>query len=429
MGIQIFNYTLHGRLTASLLVIAIISMVSYMASMVVIIEKLEESMMATLVGHELDELVTGMAEDPETPMPKTASVNAYLMSREHLEPIPKYLRELSPNFYKEILVGENTYQAAIFDLNDDRIYVSFRTTAISKYRSILLMMFIGGGLIAILVLVGSGFWLFRKFLLPVSELADEVSKISPTERSTRFEKKYRGYEVGLIAKSMDQFMDRLDDYIEREQSFTAAASHELRTPVAVIATATDLLELEGITDEQQRVVNRIKDSTRYMKNVIESLLFFVRNTQDAVEKTLTELDLKETFLHILKKYEEQASENNLVLLFKSKTKTKVRISENHLEIILGNLIRNAIANTDAGEVKVTLFENGFSVKDTGHGINADEIELITKRNYHSPDSSGSGLGLYLVKNVCNNYALTLDIKSIVGEGSEFFVIFPRDMIS
>ena len=64
------------------------------------------------------------------------------------------------------------------------------------------------------------------------------------------------------------------------------------------------------------------------------------------------------------------------------------MSENHLEIILGNLIRNAIDNTDSGEVKVSLFENGFSVKDTGFGIEAEEIDLIVKLNYHGSNSQG-----------------------------------------
>jgi signal transduction histidine kinase len=116
------------------------------------------------------------------------------------------------------------------------------------------------------------------------------------------------------------------------------------------------------------------------------------------------------------------------LLYRRKNKTKFRIVENHLEIILGNLIKNAIANTDAGEVKVTLFENGFSVSDTGHGIESDEIELVVKRNYHSPDSSGFGLGLYLVKSICDIYELKLEIDSAVGKGSTFVINFPEKLI-
>ena len=103
------------------------------------------------------------------------------------------------------------------------------------------------------------------------------------------------------------------------------------------------------------------------------------------------------------------------------------MSASHIEIILGNLIRNAIANTVAGEVKVTLFENGFSVKDTGRGIESDEIKLIAQRDHRGQDSSGFGLGLYLVEKLCDIYGLKLEVESTVGSGSEFMVYFPENM--
>jgi len=425
---QNLNYKLHSRVTVSLLVIAIISSITYLTVMVVILDRLETAMLATLLGHELDELVVELSQNPETQMPDTASVKAYLLSRDHLKPIPDYLRNLSPNVYHKMQVGEITYQIAIIDLNGERMYLSFNVTAISKNKSILLILLIGGGLLTTVVLVSSGFWLFRKYLLPVSDLAHEVSGIDPNDRNIRIEDKYQDYEVGLIAQSIDQFLDKLDDFVEREQSFTAAVSHELRTPVAVVATATDLLELKGVTAEQQDVINRIKESVSYMSSVIEALLFFARDTHKSIEKTMPLINLSRIFEKVLKSYKEAASKKKVHLRIKIKTRLKARMSESHMEIVLGNLIRNAIDNTDAGEIKVTLFENGFSVKDSGRGIEADEIELIVKRNYHGTGSSGHGLGLYLVKSICEIYELKLEIESAVGKGSEFVVHFPENML-
>lgn len=162
-----------------------------------------------------------------------------------------------------------------------------------------------------------------------------------------------------------------------------------------------------------------------MFKVIESLLFFARNTNQAIEKTLPEICLHEIFSDVMTQYNGLAEDKKLTLKFKNKSRIKARISENHVEIILGNLIRNAIDNTDDGEVQVTLLAKGFSVRDTGHGIEVDEINQIVKLKYHSPDSQGCGLGLYLVKNICNIYGLKLKIKSTVGEGSEFFCNFSR----
>jgi len=423
------NYKLHIRITATFLVIAIVSIAFYASVMMAVFDRFEQAMLGTLVGHEIGELVTELAQNSEAKMPSSDSVNAYLLSRESSKPIPDQLKELSSNIHSGIRIGERLYQVAIVDLADDRIYVTFDITVISRLRSTLTIMHIAGGLIAVIILIGSGFWLSRRFLLPVSKLADEVARISPDDRKTRIENKYRGYEVGLIAQSIDLFLEKLDDFVDREQSFTAAVSHELRTPISVVSTSVDLLELKGITDKQQGPVNRIKESSLYMGKVIDSLLFFARKTRDVVEKTMPVINMDETFRIVLGEYKEQVSEKKLTLLYKNISGIKVRMAENHLEIILSNLIRNAVYNTNRGEIKVSLFENGFSVKDTGCGIEADEIDLIVNLNYYGVNSQGWGLGLYLVANICDFYGLTLEIESTLGEGSEFKVIFPKSIIS
>jgi signal transduction histidine kinase len=406
-----------------------VSTVSYLFFVVIMVNKMEDTMLAILVSHEADELITELARDPETRMPRTNSVNAYLLSRNHLDPLPDYLKGLAPNVYNRVAVEEKTYQFTIIDLKDDRLYLAFDTTDVSKRRAILLILLVAGGLVSTVVMVISGFWLFRKYLLPVSQLADELADLSPDDPRIRFEEKYKGFEVGSIARSFDEFMNRMDDFVEREQSFTAAISHELRTPISVISTATDLLELRGIADQQLGPVERIKSSTKYMAQVIETLLFFARNTNVTIEKTLPEISLHEVFVDVVKRYQALAADKNLTLKYERESSIKARISENHLEIILGNLIRNAVDNTDEGGVEVALQENGFSVGDTGRGIEADEISEIVKMKYHRINSQGCGLGLYLVKSICSVYGLKLEIKSTVGKGSEFFVVFPENHIS
>ena len=422
------NYRLHSRVTLAFLVIAIVSAISYLTIMSGVLGRLETATLDTMLGHELEELVVELAKNPEAQLPDTASVKAYLQSRDHLRPVPDYLKNLDANVYHKMRVGEKIYQIAVVDLNNDRMYLTFDITAISLNQSLLLVLLISGGLLITIVLVVSGFWLFRKFLLPVSNLADEVSGIDPNDRNIHIEDKYRGYEVGMIAQAIDDFLGRLDEFVEREQSFTAAVSHELRTPIAVIGTATDLLELKGVTGEQQEVINRIRESTSYMGNVIEALLFFARGSHKLFEKTLPELSLPRVIIKVLRSYKEEASAKQLKLRIKLKSRLKTRMSESHMEIMLGNLIRNAIASTDAGEIKVTLFENGFSVKDTGVGIEPGEVELINKSGHLTPNHSGFGLGLYLVKSICKAYGLKCEVQSTVGKGAEFLVYFPEKVL-
>ena len=262
----------------------------------------------------------------------------------------------------------------------------------------------------------------------MTHLAEEVAAINPNDRNIRIENKYRDYEVGLIANAIDDFLINMDGFVEREQSFTAAVSHELRTPVSVITTSIDLLELKGIAENQQGAINRIKSSTNYMQKVIESLLFFARDSDKPESKTQPLVNLGEQFKDVLLQYEEMLSHKKLNLILHDEIELTARISENHFEIVLGNLVRNAITNTDTGGIEIVVMKNGFMVKDTGRGIEPEAIEHIVERCYHGPDSKGSGLGLYLVMNICKFYGLKLDIDSVVGEGAIFQVSFPEIML-
>ncbi len=416
---------MHGRITIIMLGISAFTIIVYTVFVITAVNKLEQTMMATLVGHEIDEIVSELAEDPGGKLPETASVKVYMQSRAGEKPIPEYLVGLSPDVHNKVRVDNRLYHVAIIELNQDRLYFEFEVTSIENHRNLLLVLLICGGFFATLMFISLGFWVSRKYLKPVGDLAEELNGISPDDREVRIKDKYSGYEIVRIAESFDTFMAKLDEFVEREQSFTAAVSHELRTPVSVIGTSVDLLELKGISEDQRGALERIKSSSTYMGKVIESLLLFVRNTHDSLDDTLPEIRLHEIFETVVKHYEPQAIQKNLSLVLECDADKKVRMSENHVEIILGNLVRNAIANTDNGEIRIQLSDDGFSVMDSGQGIEPAEIDQIIKL-YHRK-GKGHGVGLYLVTNICAYYGLELDIESKLGEGSKFSVTYPESI--
>lgn len=423
------KFNLHSRLAMMLVLIASGCSLIYFIFVVVVANKLEATMLATLVGHELDELITEIIDDPNLKMPKTASMHAYLFSRESITPIPEYLKNLDSNVHNEVKVDDKIYHVAIVDLHNDRIYLSFEVTELHRYRQLLTYLLIGGGLIAVLIITITGVWLTKKFLLPVSDLAREVAALKPNERRISIGEKYKDYEVGIIAQSFDQFMDKMDDFVEREQSFTAAISHELRTPVSVIGTSVDVLEQKGIPDNQASIMNRIKVSVDYMTQVIESLLFFARHYHEKVDFSIPALDLNDVANQVLKQYEGIAKDKGLSLKINSHHNSRVRVLANHVDIVLGNLVRNAINFTDDGEVVISLDKDGFSVSDTGCGLSDIKIAQIKKRCDEQPVFEVSGWGFYLITNICRYYGLKLDIKSTLGKGSTFMIHFPENMIA
>ncbi len=414
---------LHSRITLALLAFAIVTTVLYVVFVVTILDKLQQAMLANLVGHEVNEIVLSLAENPDEKLHSTSTLDVFLSSRADQKPVPHHLRKLDAGVRRNVEIGERILHLAMVDLGSDKLYLEFDISSYSAYRSLLLTLLIGGGIVAAVVLIVSGIWFSRKFVIPVADLAAEVIDIDPDMRNVRIRDKYRGYEVGAIADSIDVFLSKLDEFVEREQLFTEAVSHELRTPVAVISTATDLLELEEVSEHQKRAIGRIKSSAFYMGKVIESLLLFVRRSHESLDETLPEIDLRPIFESVVKQYKNEASAKGLRLVLEPDSPARLRMTPNHVEIILGNLINNAISNTDKGAIRIRLTDFGFSVKDSGRGIPAGEIDYIVELNYRDENSKGYGVGLYLVTNICDYYGLDLKIDSEPGSGSEFTVTY------
>ena len=93
-----------------------------------------------------------------------------------------------------------------------------------------------------------------------------------------------------------------------------------------------------------------------------------------------------------------------------------------ITIVIGNLLRNAIAHTDKGNIHVSLIDGNVSIEDTGRGISEEDLERVFERHY-STNSEGSGMGLYIVKSICDRYGWKIDLRSRLGKGTTAALTF------
>jgi signal transduction histidine kinase len=91
--------------------------------------------------------------------------------------------------------------------------------------------------------------------------------------------------------------------------------------------------------------------------------------------------------------------------------------------VVSNLVGNAVRNTDKGRIDVRLEADRIVVQDTGSGIAARDLQQIFERRYRSPHSGGLGLGLYLVKRICDRLGWRVEVQSAPGAGARFDVLF------
>ena len=98
-----------------------------------------------------------------------------------------------------------------------------------------------------------------------------------------------------------------------------------------------------------------------------------------------------------------------------------------LGIVAANLIRNAFAYTEAGSVRITVQDDRLTVADTGLGIRDEEIGKVFQRHFKGSASTGSGIGLSLVKRICERYGWEIHIESVEGKGTSAQLIFTSSL--
>lgn len=241
---------------------------------------------------------------------------------------------------------------------------------------------------------------------------------------------FAGNQFLLIARNVsDQ-----KKFQESLKNFVANASHELKSPLTVIAGHLEMLEKEdNLSESGQRSLEIAARQTKRMKELIEGLLLLSQVEGRRLDLGEGEnISITELMVNVMAALEKYDNQDRIELEHPSGLYLLGVNTE--IESICINLIENAIKYTTPGtpiKVRWEVSPSGeyiFGVEDQGPGIEADEIPRITKRYYRGArsrvEATGSGLGLAIVKHAVNKHGATFRIESEPGRGSCFRVFFP-----
>lgn len=265
-----------------------------------------------------------------------------------------------------------------------------------------------GFLVAVGLSIVAGLANAHLLIHPMTRLLTQVSRSKPEDLPVGFSGAYTHDEVGSLARALDRTNQRIRAFIEREQQFTRDASHELRTPVTVIKGAVELMgQLPGgDTPHIRRPLGRIERAVAEMEHLIESLLQKARG-ETAVG----------TASDAIRPLVEQALEENSYLVEGKEVALSLECTGTpafdlpgiDFKMAVSNLIRNACTCTREGAVTVRLTEAFIEVEDTGPGIDPAVIDRITDPFVKGKSSQGHGIGLAIVKRVCDHHGWHLSI--------------------
>jgi signal transduction histidine kinase len=219
--------------------------------------------------------------------------------------------------------------------------------------------------------------------------------------------------------------------------FLATVSHELRTPLNIIFGYTDLLMEDAFDhpDERSDAMRRIRAQSGNLLDMIQAMLDINKVEAGGVPIDASEFRLGDLMDHLATAIPHSWCKNGVQLVWQANESDAVLNSDaDKIEIVLRNLVHNALKYTDAGEVRVTAAvtpggtEVDFVVSDTGQGIPADDLDRIFQMFQQSgsgpPRQGGVGLGLFLVKQLTNALGGAVHADSEIGSGSRFTVVLP-----
>ncbi|WP_141057011.1 sensor histidine kinase [Stenotrophomonas rhizophila] len=245
---------------------------------------------------------------------------------------------------------------------------------------------------------------------------------------------------GVLAlyAELDQQAEQLREVSELKSRFLSYMSHEFRTPLGSILSMTRLLEdgMDGpLTDEQRRQVRFISASTSELREMVDDLLDLAKIEAGRITISPAWFDLMDLFSALRGMFRPLVEGDQLDLLFEDPPALPMLYTDDKkLAQILRNFISNALKFTPNGQVVVSARMQGedsvrFSVRDTGIGIPAD-LQSTLFEDFVQVDTPlqkrlrGTGLGLSLCKRFAELLGGHVGVDSVVGEGSDFYVVLP-----
>jgi two-component system sensor histidine kinase QseC len=279
-------------------------------------------------------------------------------------------------------------------------------------------------------------YFITKDLIPIGKLR-EIFRLA-TEIEKRVEKSNEIIDVNSVPqeiKPLVNAVNRLIEYQEdrynNERDFTANASHELRTPLAGIRIQAEVALSTDDAEKKSNALKNILKSVDRATRLVEQLLVLSRLTSEKIDLAKEAVNLSEIAKRTASEISHFANNKNIIINQNIEDNVFIDASEQSIEILLDNLLRNAVIyNTQNSSLEVGVFKDQnyafLYVSDKGVGVSLDKREVIFKRFEKGDRTSktGTGLGLAIVKRIADLHNAKVEVLDNADyKGIKFLVTF------
>lgn len=301
---------------------------------------------------------------------------------------------------------------------------SLKTILFILYPIVLIILFLIARIIA------------GRSIQPVNKIIQTSNLITKDNLRYRMELPKNKDEIYLLSENINKLLDRIESAVEREKQFTSDASHELRTPLAVIkGTLEVLIRKPREKEEYEKKINFCISEVDRLNNLVDELLLLARFENQKENLRKTKVSLNALTFDVLARYSEKINDKKINVKANFEKDYYINTDPEKFQIIVSNLVSNALKYcNEEGDVILKASENNdhleFMITNTGIGIPKDEIDKVFGPFFRSRSSDiaaikGVGLGLSIVKKLCDLLQIEVQIESTVNEKTTLKLIINK----
>lgn len=416
--------SLRRRLVQGLLAYAVLVSIAIYAYGFVVNEQAERVLWTALLESEFDHILDYHQQRPDEHWADTETMHLY--GDESSAPLPRVLRDVAPGLYDEVVFADKRWVVLVRDVEGQRWALALDIEDLERREVYVAASVIAAMVLMVAVLGLAIGWGMDRLMRPLRSFAASLVALNPERLGERIRlDENASTELAVIADALNDFIARHERHVERERAFIDSVSHELRTPIAVMAGAAELVgQQSGVPEATRQQLARIRRTGHDIERLIALLLVLAKDPA-RLARSNDRIALDQLLPEIVDDYRAMAASKGLRLVLEEVRACNIVAPLQVVQAAIGNLLRNAIENSDSGDVLIALDAGGsVRIDDPGRGMSPEEISRLYARMVRGDGREGGGIGLDLIARLCEHLGWQLKFESHRGDGTRTRLVFP-----
>ena len=317
---------------------------------------------------------------------------------------------------------------------NDEVYI-FLNTSIQPLDSSIILLKSQYGYITLIIFGVSliiSYIISSQISKPIVTISESAKKLANGDFDVSFSTDSKVEEIKELSTTLDMAKNELSKTDELRRDLMANVGHDLRTPLTMIKAYAEMTrDIETQTPEKRAEnMNIIIEETDRLNVLVSDILDLSKLQSSTYELKIEEFDLNELIRNIIKRFYILIDNDGYEFIYNNDKEIKIKADKKRIEQVIYNLLNNAVNYTGedkkifinvTDDKKIVLVE----IKDTGKGIEKDEIKYIWNKYYHNEkkhkrNAFGTGLGLSIVKTILESHNYKYGVKSTKNKGTTFY---------